>query len=165
MADECGVVILTQEPENTAYYDRIAEDEIDLPKGVTYEECVGGNYEFLIEGEPATLDTYQRDGKHITRLITSSGYYTILKKWDMKKQVLERGYITHALTNEKDEIFGLDKGRTINDWSFWGKIFYWSEVYCEAGYMARIIRNGTLLVNPTNKELSRLHEQSKINLN
>lgn len=83
MADECGVATLTQEPVNTVYYDSyvIDEDDIELPEGVTYEECVGGNYEFFVGGEPAALDTYQRCGKYITRLITSGGY-TTLKKWD-----------------------------------------------------------------------------------
>ncbi len=81
-----------------------------------------------------------------------------------EKQILKRGYITYALTNEEDEVFGMIEDCDINDFSHEGKAFYWSEVYCEPGYMCQIIRKGTLLCNATNEELQRYHEQSKLNL-
>lgn len=80
------------------------------------------------------------------------------------KEILNRGYVTHALTDGEHKVFGMIKDCWINEWSHESKAFYWSEVYVEPGYMAKIIRRGTLLVNATNKELSQLHEQSKENL-
>lgn len=82
----------------------------------------------------------------------------------MTKEILDRGYVTHALTNENGEIFGLIKDCYINVWKHEGNHFYWSEVYCESGYMAMVIRKGTSLVGRTDEELSELHEQSKVNL-
>lgn len=81
-----------------------------------------------------------------------------------EKQILKRGYITNALTNEKGRVFGMVTDCDINDFSHEGNAFYWSEVYCEPGYMCQIIRTGTLLCNATNEELQRYYEQSKINL-
>ena len=85
----------------------------------------------------------------------------------MKKEILERGYVTHALTNEEGKIYGF-RNESIN-WET-NEIekahrFYWSEVYCEPGYSATIIRTGMLLCNVTAEELNKYHEQSKINLN
>lgn len=83
----------------------------------------------------------------------------------MKKEILERGYVTHALTNSKDKIYGRSVDEYINDWSCEGAPFYWSEVYCEGGgYFTKIIRKGQLLINQTNEELSQKLEQSKVNL-
>jgi hypothetical protein len=83
------------------------------------------------------------------------------------KEIIERGYLTNALTNEKNEIYGINKNHYIN----WEKNeiekahqFYWSEIYID-GNCYTIIKKGTLLVNPTWEELKDKFEQSKINLN
>ena len=83
----------------------------------------------------------------------------------MEKQILSRGYVTYSLTDEDGKIYGFD-----NSYYNWETIesshlFYWSEVYCEAGHLATILRKGKLLVNPTAEELSNYHNQSKINCN
>lgn len=86
----------------------------------------------------------------------------------MEKQIIDRGYVTYALTNENDEIYGRIKSHRIN-WEVnpieRNHRFYWSEVYCEANHFAMIIRKGKLLDNPSAEELNTLFEQSKINLN
>ncbi len=86
----------------------------------------------------------------------------------MEKEILKRGYITHALTNENDEIYGMIAEHSIN-WELneieKAHSFYWSEVYCEPGYMAKIIRKGTSLIDATPEELDKYFEQSKVNLN
>lgn len=79
------------------------------------------------------------------------------------KQVLDRGYVTNMLTDGDRKIFGQIKDCYINVWKYESKCFYWSEVYVEPGYLARIIRKGMLLVDPSDNELSQLHAQSKIN--
>ena len=81
----------------------------------------------------------------------------------MKKEIIEGGYLTHALTNGDSKIYGVVKDHSISDWSHEGAL-YWSEVYVY-GNSCHIIRRGTLLVGKTNEELSELHEQSKANLN
>lgn len=80
------------------------------------------------------------------------------------KEIINKGYLTHALTDGDHKIYGMVKDCSIYDWSHEAKFYYWSEVYVEPGCMAVIIRKGTLLVNPTNEELIKLHEQSKENL-
>lgn len=82
----------------------------------------------------------------------------------MEKEILTRGYVTYALTNEKGKIFGLTKDCYINDWSYEGNSFFKSEVYVEPHHMTTIIRQGMMLVDATNEELTALHEQSKVNL-
>ena len=82
----------------------------------------------------------------------------------MEKQIINRGYLTHALTDGDKKIFGLTKDCYINDWSNEAKHFYWSEVFVD-GNQYQIHRRGELLVAPTNERLSQLHEQSKVNLN
>ena len=82
---------------------------------------------------------------------------------EMSKQILDRGYITHALTNKDGRILGMaDSTSSYNIEQ--DDPFYWSEVYCEAGYMACVIRKGMLLVNPTVEELDRYLCQSIVNL-
>lgn len=81
----------------------------------------------------------------------------------MEKQVINRGYLTYALTDGDKKIFGTIKDCTINDWSYEAKHFYWSEVFVD-GNMYQIHRRGQLLVNADNDKLSELHEQSKVNL-
>lgn len=82
----------------------------------------------------------------------------------MEKQILERGYITYCLTDDKGKFYN-DKGEIIN----WekeenrNKIFYWSEVYCEPDYLTVLIRKGKLLVKPTTEELEEKNRQSVIN--
>ena len=82
----------------------------------------------------------------------------------MEKQIINRGYLTYALTDGESKIFGIIKDCFINDWSHEAKHFYWSEVFVD-GNMFQIHRKGTLLVNKTDEQLSELHEQSKVNLN
>lgn len=82
----------------------------------------------------------------------------------MEKEIINRGYLTHALTNGENVIYGTVKDQTISDWSHEGKHFYWSEVFVD-GNMYQIHKRGRLLVGKTNEELSQLHEQSKVNLN
>lgn len=84
----------------------------------------------------------------------------------MEKEILNRGYVTHMLTNENGKIYGMIKHHYIN-WEI-NEIerkhqFYWSECYVEADYMACIISKGELLVNPTAEELEHYFEQSKVN--
>ena len=82
---------------------------------------------------------------------------------EMTKEILDRGYITHALTNRNGMIIGMaDSTSSYNPEM--DAPFYWSEVYCEAGYMATVIRKGMLLVNPTREELDRYLCQSIVNL-
>lgn len=81
----------------------------------------------------------------------------------MKKQIIKRGYLTYALTDGDKKIYGIVKDYHINDWSYEGNGFYWSEVFVD-GNMYQIHRRGTLLVDADNKRLSELHEQSKVNL-
>ena len=86
----------------------------------------------------------------------------------MEKEILDRGYVTHALTNQNGDIYGLDQNRNINfakNEIEKANRFYWSEVYCEKSYFAMIIRKGTLIENPTSEVLQRYLEQSKVNLN
>ena len=82
----------------------------------------------------------------------------------MEKQIINRGYLTYALTDGENKIYGTIKGHTISDWSHEPKNLYWSEVFVD-GNMYQIHRRGTLLLNKTNERLSELHEQSKVNLN
>ena len=82
---------------------------------------------------------------------------------EMKKEILNRGCITHALTDRSGKIIGMvDSTSSFN--IEMDAPFYWSEVYCEAGYMASVIRKGMLLVNPTREELDRYLCQSIVNL-
>lgn len=81
----------------------------------------------------------------------------------MEKEVINRGYLTYALTDGDKKIFGRLMHDFINIWDREAKHFYWSEVFVD-GSLKRIIRKGMLLVNPTNEELSLLHAQSKVNL-
>ena len=85
----------------------------------------------------------------------------------MKKEIIKRGYLTHALTNHKGEIYGINKNHYIN----WecndierNNAFYWSDVFVD-GFSVTIIRLGTTLVNPSAEELQKYFEQSKVNLN
>ncbi len=82
----------------------------------------------------------------------------------MKKQVIDRGYLTYALTDGESKIFGIIKDCYINEWSHEAKHFYWSEVFVD-GHQYQIHKRGKLLVGKTNEQLSKLHEQSKVNLN
>lgn len=84
----------------------------------------------------------------------------------LEKEILNRGYVTHMLTNEDGKIYGMEKDHYIN-WEL-NEVekrhkFYWSECYVEANCMACIIRKGELLVEPTAEQLEHYHEQSKVN--
>lgn len=80
----------------------------------------------------------------------------------MEKQIINRGYLTYALTNG-EKVFGIRTDHAISDWSKELPL-YWSEVFVD-GNSYHIHRKGMLLVNKTNEELQQLHEQSKVNLN
>lgn len=80
-----------------------------------------------------------------------------------EKQIINRGYLTYALTDGESKIYGIIKNHIINEWSHEPKPLYWSEVFVD-GNMYQIHRRGTLLVNKNNEQLSELHEQSKVNL-
>ena len=81
----------------------------------------------------------------------------------MEKQIINGGYLTHALT-DGDKIFGIIKDYKVGDWSKIGcSTFYWSEVFVY-GNQYTIIRKGILLVHPTNEELDTMLEQCKVNL-
>lgn len=80
----------------------------------------------------------------------------------MKKQIIERGYLTYALTNG-EKIFGIIKDHYVSDWSVYYPL-YWSEVFVD-GNLYHIHRQGMLLVGKTNEEISEMLEQSKVNLN
>jgi hypothetical protein len=80
----------------------------------------------------------------------------------MEKEIINRGYLTHALT-DGEKIYGIVKDHYVTDWSK-NLPLYWSEVFVD-GNMYQIHRRGTLLINKTNEQLSELHEQSKVNLN
>ena len=84
----------------------------------------------------------------------------------MKREILDRGYITHALTDKNERILGAAKKYyETGEYSEKDAPFYWSEVYCEPGYMYKIIRKGTLLANLSKVDLERYYLQSMINLN
>lgn len=132
----------------------VAENEETAVENIELGCC------FLIE---KTIGVVETDGVfNITRQLRQNGEFVYNKDYG-DRQVLKHGYLTYALTNEEGKVFGIDKDCIISDFSREGKAFYWSEVYCEPGYMCQIIRKGTLL-NATNDELQRYHEQSKLNL-
>lgn len=78
-------------------------------------------------------------------------------------KIISEGYLTQALTNDSDEIFGIIENAYINDWSYQGKHWWMSDIYVY-GNTYRIINKGIILNSPTNNELSSYHEQSKVNL-
>lgn len=84
---------------------------------------------------------------------------------EMKKEILDRGYITHSLTDSNGEIFCTHNGyiNLTTHAKLTGTHFYWSEVYVEPQNFATIIRKGTLLVDPSEEELQNYFKQSKIN--
>lgn len=84
---------------------------------------------------------------------------------EMKKEILDRGYITHALTDKNGRVKGISKEGESSSYNMeLDKPFYWSEVYCEPCYMVTVIRKGMLLANPTEEELDRYLLQSMVNL-
>lgn len=80
----------------------------------------------------------------------------------MKIQIINRGYLTYALTDEHGNIYGTNVDHFINVWD--NINYYWSEVFVDCGTY-QIHRKGILLTNPSNERLKELHKQSKINLN
>ena len=84
----------------------------------------------------------------------------------MKKQILNKGYLTLALTTSDGEIIGIKNDQYFNFEFFkTKKTYYLSEIFVHENGSHTIIRKGKLIVNPSNQELMDLHEQSKINLN
>ena len=81
----------------------------------------------------------------------------------MRKQILERGYVTLALTDIKGNIYNTESNPP--DYNNLKIPYYLSEVYCESSFMTIIIRKGILLVNPTKEKLQELYKQSIINCN
>ena len=49
----------------------------------------------------------------------------------MEKQVINRGYLTRALTDGESKIYGIVKNHYISDWSHEPKNLYWSEVFVD----------------------------------
>lgn len=92
----------------------------------------------------------------------------LIKPRTMKQEILERGRVTHAITDDNGNIYGCIDGYidlhyqlTIGAASH----YYWSEVYVEGkGYNMHVIRKGTLLVDPTKEELDNYFKQSKVNI-
>lgn len=83
------------------------------------------------------------------------------KERHTEKQILDRGYVTYCLTDSKGEFYNVPD-QHINVFSK-DRDYYWSEVYCEPGYLTVLIRKGKLLANSTDEELGYYHEQSKMN--
>lgn len=90
-----------------------------------------------------------------------SGVYTYKIVEVQEKQIINKGFLTYALTNG-ERIFGLIKDHYISDWNKYLPL-YWSEVFVD-GNQVSIHKKGMLLTNKTNAELCQLHEQSKINI-
>ena len=87
-----------------------------------------------------------------------------IERVDMEKEIINRGYLTHALTDETGLIYGINPVHWINWRLREGKHrYYWSDVFCD-GPKFHIIRKGILLANATPEELEEKFEQSKINL-
>lgn len=84
---------------------------------------------------------------------------------EMKREILDRGYITHALTDKNGRILGFGKKYYERDYSEKNAPFYWSEVYCEPDYMCTIIRQGMLLINKSDEEMTKYYLQSLVNVN
>ena len=84
---------------------------------------------------------------------------------EMKREILDRGYVTHALTCKDSRVLGIGRKYYEKDYSEKDAPFYWSEVYCETNGMCIIIRKGMLLANPSDDELERYYIQSMVNLN
>lgn len=85
-----------------------------------------------------------------------------------EKQIIEGGYATHALTDDKGTIYGIrqDEHYSTKGWEEMiaqGTIFRISDVY-RYGNSYTIVRRGMLLVSPTPEQLHDYHEQSKVNL-
>lgn len=86
-----------------------------------------------------------------------------INKMNMEKEIIEGGYLTHALTDAKRRIYGVEKNYYIADHNMVSDHWYWSEVY-RYGNMTMIVRRGPLLVDITQQEFEEKLEQSKINL-
>lgn len=78
----------------------------------------------------------------------------------MKREVINRGYLTYSLTDSNGVIYGLYKTRCY-DWRF--KELYWSEVFVDGNAFA-IVRQGERIEGKTDKEMNELLEQSFVNL-
>ena len=81
----------------------------------------------------------------------------------MKRQIINEGVLTKALTDEKGTIYGI----TLNGENSFATIgkhqYYWSDVLVYSGI--QIVRLGQHLVNPTEEQINNYVLQSKINLN
>ena len=109
----------------------------------------------------STSDIVETEGRFF--FCDSYGWEDVTVEIKTKVQVINRGYLTYALTNGENKIYGITKHHFINDWSYEGSPLYWSEVFV-GGNMYKIHRRGINLTGASNEKLSRLHEQSKINL-
>jgi|GEM_PF-7115325 len=77
-----------------------------------------------------------------------------------EKQILNRGYVTNALTDGKKPINFIGEIYSFIDNK---ELYYWSEVYVE-GNMAFITKKGINLSNSTRDQLLEYQEQSYVNL-
>lgn len=89
----------------------------------------------------------------------------------MEKEILNKGYLTNALTDGNGKIYGNNVGEDIN-WPLYkdvshmkDKSFYWSEVFVHENTSTTIVRKGMLLANPSGNDLQNYFDQSKVNLN
>lgn len=75
MASEKGIYASTSKPKNTMYYksEILADTDIELPDGFTYEKTKCGSYEIFKGNEAADLVTASYHGRYATYLITSDG--------------------------------------------------------------------------------------------
>ncbi len=87
----------------------------------------------------------------------------------IKPVIVPNYFVTRALTNEKEKIYGIAEDCYISDWSHEGNSFFYSDVVvynygCGYRSMLQVVRTGERLVNPSCEELTKLHEQSKVNI-
>lgn len=82
------------------------------------------------------------------------------------KQIINRGYLTHAITDQNGNIYGLIESSGL-DFTYHieklGYSFYWSDVYKD-GNLSCIVRRGMVMLNKSEEDFQKYFMQSKINL-
>lgn len=83
MTSEKGIYASTRKPKNTIYYksEILADADIELPDGFTYEKTKDGSYEIFKGHERAEMITASYHCRYATYLITTDG---VIKwhEWD-----------------------------------------------------------------------------------